>query len=94
MKTIFDEGFMKEAAYLWFLSQKKTRRETKMKRVKGGEEVCLLSGGVHIRREQRGGNERAERTAEEPREFCSIGLQERRRDRRDAAAFLSQELQM
>lgn len=44
-----------------------------MKRVKGGEEVCHLSGGAHIKQEQRGGNERAERTAEKRCKFCSIG---------------------
>lgn len=33
--------------------------ETKMKRLKGGEEACLLSDGTHIKRRQRGGNERA-----------------------------------
>lgn len=52
MKTVFDDGFMKEAAYLWFLSQQKTGKEgdeTKMKRVKGGEEVCLLSGDANIK---------------------------------------------
>lgn len=39
-------------------NNKEGGNETKMKRLKGGEEVCLLSDGAHIKRRRRGGNER------------------------------------
>ena len=61
-----------------------------MKRVKGGEEVRLLSGSAHMKQEQRGGNERAERTAKKRRPFVSIGpaRETARQERRPSVSVL------
>lgn len=57
---------------LWQTTRKEGMRQ--MKRLKGGEEVCLLSDGTHTSsKRQRGGNERAWRTAEKRHKYCSIG---------------------
>lgn len=72
MMNIFDGGFKKKQhppgppiygsclSDLSMANNKEGGNETKMKRLKGGEEVCLLSDGAHIKRKsKRGGNERA-----------------------------------
>lgn len=68
MMNIFDSGFKKKQqppeppiygsclSDLSMVNNKEGGNETKMKRLKAGEEVCLLSDGTYIKRKRRRGN--------------------------------------
>lgn len=85
MMNIFDGGFKKKQqppgppiygsclSDLSMANNKEGGNETKMKRLKGGEEVRLLSGNTYIKEKQRGGNEKARGTAEKRHKGGSIG---------------------
>lgn len=108
MMNIFDGGFKKKQhppqppiygfclSDLSMANNKEGGNETKMKRLKGGEEVCLLSDGAHTSsKRQRGGNERAWRTAEKRHKYCSIGpVRESERKKKCIATCLSEELEI
>lgn len=50
------------------------KKTKKKKRLKGGEEACLLSHGTYIKQKQKGGNERVREMSEKRLKDRSIGL--------------------
>lgn len=84
--TIFDGGLKRSGSRTGRLfmvpvlvisfhgNNKEGGNETKMKRLRGGEEVCLLSDGTYIKQRQRGGNETGRGTVERRHQDYSIGL--------------------
>lgn len=91
--TIFDGGlkrsgsrtgrlFMVPVLVISFYgNNKEGGNETKMKRLRGGEEACLLSDGTYIKQQQREGNENERGTAERRHQDYSIGLTNKRREK-------------
>lgn len=74
MMNIFDSGCIKKQqpprppiygsclSDLSMVNNKEGGNEIKMKRLNGGEEVCLLSDGRYIKRKRRRGNESVEKS--------------------------------